>query len=308
MRVLEVFFRKVNTVVTKPKSLIIQFIYFISPLLSDEIYLKSLFRLRSGYKLNLDNPKSYNEKLQWLKINYNNPISPTLVDKYEYKGYVKQQVGEEYVVKNFGVWNTFDEIDFDKLPNQFVLKTTHDQGGVIICNDKKSFDLNKARKKMNKHLKKNLFYLMRESPYKYVKPRILAEEILLDYNKEDLWDYKFYCFNGEPKYMYISMGRQDKHVPFYTYDMSFNLLELERPGHEKRDEIIEKPVKWDEMISLSRKLSKGFPHVRIDFYIVGDKVYAGEFTLFPSGGMLPFIPQEWDYKFGKLLGLPKKNN
>lgn len=306
MNVYQALKQKTKTVFKNPNSILIKGLCFISPILSDKLYLKLLFPLKTGYPLNLKNPQSYNEKLQWLKLYYRDPILPKLVDKYEYKSFVHEKVGEQYNVKNFGVWNSFEEIDFKELPNQFVLKTTHDQGGVIICKDKKSFDLDAARKKMTRHLKRNLFYLMREWPYKYVKPRIIAEELLIDNEKGDLWDYKFYCFDGEPEFMYISMGRQDRHVPLYYFDKDFNYLDVERPNHKPDNKIINKPENWEEMLSLAKILSAGQPHVRVDFYNIQDKLYLGEYTLFQGGGMMPFIPRSWDYEFGKYLKLPKK--
>lgn len=299
-------FHKIQTTIKSPRLLLILPLQFLSPLFNDRFYLKLLFRLKVGYKLDLSNPKTYNEKLQWLKLYHKDPILPKLIDKYEYKKYVKNIIGEEYVIETFGVWSSFNEIDFDKLPNQFVLKTTHDQGGVIICKDKFNLDISKVEKKINKHLKRNLFYLMREWPYKYVKPRIIVEELLVDETKGDLWDYKFYCFDGKPEFMFISMGRQSGHVPLYYYDMEFNYLEIERPGHKAGERFIEKPINWELMKELASKLSKGQPHVRIDFFNINGKILAGEFTLYQGGGMMPFIPKEWDDKFGKLIHLPKK--
>src|SRR5690606_148439 len=200
-----------------------------SPIFSDEFYLKRLFPLMVGYKLNLQDPKTYNEKLQWLKLYYRDPLLPCLVDKYEYKKYVKELVGERYVVKNLGVWDNFEEINFDKLPTQFVLKTTHDQGGVVICKDKSTFDIINARRKLKRHFNLNLYYLYREWPYKYIKPRIIAEEYLIDESGDDLKDYKLYCFNGEPKVMYISSGRQTNTTYLDFFDMDFNYLNIRRP-------------------------------------------------------------------------------
>ena len=297
--------RWIDLVIKKPKAVPIKALHNLSPLLSTKLYLELLFPLKVGYKLNLENPQSYNEKLQWLKLYYRDPILPKLVDKYEYKIFVQENLGAKYVVENYGVWNSFDAIDFNSLPNQFVLKTTHDQGGVIICKDKASFNYDAARKKMNKHLNTNLFYLMREWPYKQVSPRILAEELLIDPFKNDLLDYKFYCFNGEPKFMYISMGRHDGSGTSFTfYDMDFQFLDVRRPGFEVARDLIEKPDSWEEMIRLSRILSAGQPHVRIDFYSINNRIKTGEFTLFQGGGMMPFIPSKWDFEFGKYLELP----
>lgn len=299
--------RRLQTAIYKPHSILIHLLTKLSPFLSDKLYLKLLFPLRTGYLLNLKNPQTYNEKLQWLKLYYRDSRLPALVDKYEYKKFVKEKIGGEFIIQTYGIWNSFDEVDFASLPNQFVLKTTHDQGGVIICFDKSNFDYQGAKKKMTKHLKRNLFYLMREWPYKYVRPRILAEKLLVDEEKGDLWDYKFYCFNGKPIYMYISMGRLRDKTHFYFYDMDFNFLNIKRSNYRPGDAVIEKPRNWDRMIKLAGVLSEGQPHVRIDFYEVGGNIYVGEYTLFQGGGMMPFIPEEWDYKFGQHLILPQKN-
>ena len=300
---INIFFRKLKTVIKEPKWIFVRILIKISPIFRDDIYLKLLFPLRTGYNLNLENPQTYNEKLQWLKINYRKPIMTTMADKYEAKHFTERFIGKEYVIKTYGVWKTFDEIDFSKLPNKFVLKTTHDSGGVLICKDKSNFNLNKAKRKLTKHLNTKNYFITREWPYKNIKPRIMAEEFLEDCIKADLWDYKFYCFNGEPKIMYISMGRQSNHVPLYFYDMDFNLLDIQRPNHKMDDMVIEKPECWDKMIELASKASKGLPHVRVDFYYINGKVLSGEYTFFQGGGMMPFIPHEWDYIFGNWIDL-----
>jgi len=302
---ISVIIRKIKTVIRNPKSLLIKILYYTSPLYSDRIYLRMLFPLKAGYKLNLQDPQSFNEKLQWLKIHYRKPIMTAMVDKYEAKKYTAEIMGEEYVIENYGVWNNFDEIDFDQLPEQFVLKTTHDQGGVIICTDKANFDVAKARKKLNRCLQTKHYYLTREWPYKDVQPRIIAEKLLVDPQKKDLWDYKFYCFHGDPKMMYISMGRNSSFVPFYFFDKNFNYVDIERPGHESDGKIIKKPENWDEMIFLAKKASKGFPHVRVDFYNIEGEIYSGEYTFYQGGGMMPFTDKKWDYKFGSWIDLEK---
>lgn len=297
--------RKFITALKKPKLLLIKSLMFLSPLFSDKIYLKMLFPLKVGYKLNLDNPKSYNEKLQWLKLNYKNPELPKLVDKYDYKEYVKKNVGEQFLIKTYGVWTSVEEIDFDNLPSQFVLKTTHDQGGVIVCQDKSTFDIVKAKKKLQKHLNRNLYYLFREWVYNEVQPRIIAEEYLEDKSKEGLKDYKFYCFDGEPKLMYITSGKQIGANYIDFYDMDFNYIDIKRPKFKQMGNHYIKPINWDLMIELAQKLSKGYPHVRIDFYDVNDKLYFGEFTLFQGGGLMPFYPEKWDYILGEYINLPE---
>ena len=296
---------KTKTVLRNPKSVLIKALYFTSPLFSDRTYLKMLFPLNLGYRLNLDNPKTFNEKLQWLKINYRRPEMTQMVDKYEAKEFASKIIGDEYIVKNYGVWDSFDDIDFENLPEKFVLKTTHDQGGVVIVKDKNNFDKQAARKKLQKHLKVKHYYLTREWPYKDVKPRILAEEYLIDDSVGDLYDYKFYCFHGKPEVMYISHGRQSDVTYFDFYDMDYNHLDIDRRGYSQSNKNIKKPDSWELMIELAKKLSKDMPHVRIDFYSISGKVYLGEMTFFQGGGMMPFYPEKWDYTFGNWIDLER---
>ena len=303
MKFVRILIRKIKTATKEPKWLLIRPLILISPLLEETLYLRMMFYVCLNQKLDLDSPKTFNEKLQWLKINYRKPIMTVLADKYEAKKYTAALIGEEYVVKTLGIWDSFDQINFDQLPSQFVLKTTHDSGGVVVCKDKSVFDYDLCKKKLNKHLKSKNYFFSREWPYKNIKPRIIAEELLVDNEKKDLWDYKFYCFNGVPKLMYIAMGRQGSHVPFYFYDMDFNLLDLRRPNHKPDGKLIERPKHLDHMIQLAAKMSAGFPHLRIDFYCIQDRVLSGEYTFFQGGGLMPFEPASWDYKMGDWIDL-----
>jgi hypothetical protein len=294
--------RKIKIVSENPKVILIKLLHFVSPLMGDKLYLKLIFPLYTGYRLNLKNPQTYNQKLQWLKINYRKPIMTKMVDKYEAKEIVKKIVGEQYVVKNYGVWNTFDEIDFDSLPKQFVLKTTHDQGGVVICKDKLSFDYKTAREKLNNHLNTKHYFLSREWPYKNVTPRILAEEYL-SFGEEDLKDYKFFCFNGKVKALFIASERQSgKEVKFDFYDKDYNFLDIVQT-HPQSGKINIKPANFSEMISLAEKLSQKLPHLRVDFYNIRGNIYFGEFTFSHHGGLVSFHPEKWDYKFGEWINI-----
>lgn len=295
--------RKIRTVLNRPRTLVEKIIQLSSPLLSDRVYLRLLFPIRVGYRLNLKKPKTYNEKLQWLKLNYRKPIMTTMVDKFEAKSFIKDVVGEKYIVKNLGVWRSFSQIDFDTLPSQFVLKTTHDQGGVVICTDKTNFNYRDAKKKLENHLKRNHYLLSREWPYKNVKPRILAEVFLNPSNNSSFKDYKFYCFDGEPKVMYVSMGKNEGNMTFDYFDMDYNVLNIERPNIKNSNKPSAKPRHFDTMIALARKLSHGFPHLRVDFFEVDNQVYVGELTFFQGGGLMPFIPRSWDYTFGEWINL-----
>ena len=276
--------------------------------MDDETYIKKMFKLKMGYELDLNNPQTYNEKLQWLKLYYKNPECTKMVDKYLSKQYVADIIGEEYVVPLYGVWDSFDEIDFDSLPRQFVLKTTHDCGGVVVCKDKNTLDKEKAKSFLNKHLAHEYFYHCREWPYKNVKPRIIAEKFMKDSKyqaEEGLTDYKFFCFDGEPKAMYIATDRfnENEETKFDFFDVEFNHLPFTN-GHPNSSKNIQKPEHFELMIELAKKLSEGLPHVRVDFYESEGKIYFGELTFFHMGGIVPFKPEEWDYKFGEWLKLP----
>ena len=273
----------------------------------DEKFLKRTYALSMNKQLNLEEPKTYNEKLQWLKLYDRKPIYTTMVDKYEVKKYVADIIGEEYVIPTLGVWDKFEDVDFHSLPEQFVLKCTHDSGGLAICKDKSNFDIKKARKKINKSLKRNYYLANREWPYKDVKPRIIAEKYMEDTQTAELRDYKFFCFDGEAKMLFIATDRQKKgeETKFDFFDMDFNHLPFTN-GHPNAAVIPQKPKCFEEMKALAEKLSANIPQVRIDFYEVDEKVYFGEITFFHWSGMKPFKPEEWDEKIGSWIKLPEK--
>lgn len=273
----------------------------------DKKYLKVLYRVRMGKKLNLSNPQTFNEKLQWLKLYDRKPQYTQMVDKYEVKKYVADIIGEEYIIPTLGVWDKFEDIDFDSLPNQFVLKCTHDSGGLVICTDKSKFDYKSAKKKINKCLKRNYYYLNREWPYKDVKPRIIAEKYMVDESGYELKDYKLFCFGGESKLMFIATDRSnpDEETKFDFYDMDFNHLQIKN-GHPNSNKDIAIPNSFEEMKVLASKLSKGIPQIRVDFYNINGKIYFGELTLFHWSGLVHFEPEEWDYKLGEWIELPKE--
>jgi hypothetical protein len=256
-----------------------------------------------GHFPNLENPQTYNEKLQWLKLNDIHEEYTQLVDKYEAKEYVRNILGDDFIIPTLGVWNSFDEIDFDKLPDKFVLKTTHDSGGVVICSDKSKFDKQKARKKLEKSLKHNFFYEHREYPYKNVKPRIIAEQFMVDESGTELKDYKFYCFNGESKMLLIATDRSTE-VKFDFFDSQFNHLPFKK-GHPNSSKKIVKPEGYEEMKRVADKLCAGFRHVRVDLYNINGKIYFGELTFFPAAGNVPFEPAAWDKTIGDWLELPE---
>lgn len=275
---------------------------------NDALYLKILYRLEFKRKLDLNNPITYSEKLQWLKLYYHNPIHTIMADKYVVKQYVKDIIGEEYIIPTLHVWNNTEDIEWDKLPHKFVLKTTHDSGnfGVIICKDKSKLDISSVEKRLRKSLNRNTFQIGREWPYKNIKPQIIAEEFLENNNADELKDYKFFCFNGKVKAICVVSGRNSVHgacVDFF--DVNYNQLPF-RTLYKNSTIIPKKPKLLQEMIDVSAKLSQGVPHVRVDLYEVNGKIYFGEYTFFTSGGLSPFRPEEYDYQFGEWLTLPDK--
>ncbi|MBR4331684.1 MAG: glycosyl transferase [Clostridia bacterium] len=300
-------FRYIRNFFLSPKS---RFYYLtrigITKLLSDKKFIETEYRVNMGKKLNLSNPQTYNEKIQWLKLYDHNPEYTVMVDKYEAKKYVAKIIGDEYIIPTLGVWTRFDDIDFTQLPDQFVLKCTHDSGGIYICKDKKNFDPQEARKKIESSLKTNYFYEHREWPYKNVKPRIIAEKYMEDRATQELRDYKFFAFNGEPKAVFIAKDRlKDEETKFDFFDMDFNHLDFTN-GHPNAPVLPEKPVNFELMKALAAKLSMNIPHVRVDFYEVNGKVYFGELTFSHWSGIVPFDPEKWDYIFGEWITLPQK--
>ena len=289
------------------RRLIRKIIYISAPLLSDKTYLIFYYWACTGKILNLSNPKSFNEKLQWLKLYNKRPEYTQMVDKIEAKKYVRSLIGNEYLIPTVTTYNHTDEIDFDKLPCQFVIKCTHDSGGVIVCKDKNKINKLDVLKKLKNGLKQDFTYLTREYPYKNVKPRLIVEQYMEDESGE-LKDYKIFCFNGEPKISFVASDRQKKgeDTKFDFYDIDWNHLHIIN-GHPYSHPI-PKPKNYDLMLSLARKLSQGIPHVRVDFYNINGRIYFGEMTFFHWSGFIPFEPEEWDYKLGEWLQLPKIQN
>ena len=273
--------------------------------LPDKIYSKLLFRKKFGYKLNFKNPVTFNEKLQWLKLYDRKDIYTTMVDKYEVKKYVANIIGEKYVIPTLGLYNKFEDINFDKLPNQFVIKCTHDSGGIVICKNKKKFDIMQAKEKISRSLSRNFYYYGREWPYKNVRPRIIIEKYMEDESKVELKDYKIFCFNGEPKLIMVDTGRFTDHKR-NVYDIKWNKINMSInfPNDATKNQI--KPKKLEELVELSRKLSYDIPFVRTDFYIIKEDIYFGELTFFPGSGFQSIQPVEWQEILGSWLNLPKK--
>lgn len=296
-------FKKLKLIFSNPKLAIKVFLCKcpVFRALPDRVYISVMYKLSMGKKLNLEKPQTYNEKLQWLKLYDRNPEYTKMVDKYEVRKYIAEKIGEEYLIPLLGVWDSFDEIDFDNLPEQFVLKCTHDSGGLVICKDKGNLDIKAAKKKIEKCMKRNYFWQNREWPYKNIKPRIIAEKFMVDESGTELKDYKFFCFNGEPKALFIATDRPHD-TKFDFYDIEFNHLPFTN-GHPNADRELKRPAGYDEMVKIAGELSEGLCHTRIDLYDINGKIYFGEITFFHWSGFTPFVPEEWDYKFGAMINL-----
>jgi hypothetical protein len=259
-----------------------------------------------GKPLNLRNPQSFNEKLQWLKLYDRNPIYTTMVDKFEAKQYVANLIGDEYIIPTIGVWNRFEEIDFSELPTQFVLKCTHDSGSIVIVKDRESFEPLSEKNKISECLKRNYFYASREWPYKNVRPRIIAEKYLEETDGQ-LIDYKIMCFNGFANCCFACTDRNiASEFGITVFDREWNIIPFGRPRHPTKRNI-DKPQNYEKMLQMAEKLSAGIPFVRIDFYECNGRLYFGEFTFYPSRGLAKFVPEEWDERLGELITLPKHN-
>ena len=303
------FMKKAIKYLKDPEELVIALSsHGLLPFISDELYLKLLYKKRMGQPLNLLRPSRYTEKLQWMKLYYHKPLYTLLVDKYEVKNVIGNLIGSEHIVKNVGgPWNSFDEIDFSALPNSFVLKCTHDSGGIVICRDKKTLDIEKARNKIEKCLKRDFYNFGKEWPYKNVKPRIIAEELLEDPIGADLKDYKLFCFNGKVKLLFVASDRQnvEEETKFDFYDADFNKLDIKN-GHPNSENSLPAPKNFNKMIELAEIISKDEPHMRVDFYDINGQIYFGEITFFHHSGLVRFEPDEWDYILGDWLDLPIK--
>lgn len=270
----------------------------------DRLYLKLMYQVKLGQRLNLKNPVSFNEKLNWLKLYDRRDIYTTMADKYEVRQVVRERLGEEYLIPLLGVWDRAEDIDFDSLPDQFVLKCTHDSGSVIICKDIASFDRQKAVKKLQDTMKINYFYPSREWPYKNIKPRIIAEKYMVDESGMELKDYKIYNFGGEPKLIQVDFGRFVHHERnLYTLDWNYISEEIEYPTNKNIQ--IARPERLEEMLACARLLAKGIPSVRTDFYSINGKIYFGEITFYQEGGFARFSSEAYSKKLGDWITLPE---
>ena len=275
--------------------------------MDDKKFIEKMFKATMDYPLNLENPKSFNEKLQWLKLYDRNPLYTKLVDKYKVREYISEKIGEDYLIPLLGVWDDPEEIDFDSLPNKFVLKCNHNSGlGMCICTDKSKIDIKKVKNELKSGLAQNYYLNGREWPYKNVSRKIICEKYMTDETGKNLRDYKFYCFDGKPKIVGIYQDRNsDKETTGDFFDMNFEWVDL-RFGMPNALNKPQKPQKFQEMIKIAEILSEGMPEVRVDLYISNNKIYFGELTFFDGGGFDKIEPLEWDYKLGSWIKLPKK--
>ena len=301
---------QLKKVIRHPRILLsrIVMIEAVSKQLSDVTYLKLVYYLRTGKHLDLDHPKTFNEKIQWLKLHNTSDECTRSVDKYEVRQLIAEKIGEGYLIPMLGCWKSFDEIDFDKFPDQFVLKCTHDSGSVVICRNKSTFNKEVAKAKLEAAMKHNFFWTGREYPYKNVKPRIICEQFMKDSKSDDLVDYKFFCFGGQPKVLFYASERftsKDKVAKFDFYDMGLNHMPIKSAGHENSvNPPAVSPELFTKMKELCCVLSAGYPHVRIDFYVINDKIYFGEITFHHDGGFVQLEPEEWNTTFGEWIKLP----
>ena len=273
---------------------------------SDELFVKLDYFFLTHKTLNLRHPQTFNEKLSWLKLHDKHPEFSNLVDKYESKKFVAKIIGQEHIIPTFGIWEHYDDIDFGKLPNQFVLKCTHDSQSTLICKNKDSFDFNHSKDVINKGLKWNFFWSTREYPYKTVKPRIIAEQFMVNGNDEELKDYKFYCFNGKAEYCQLIANRSTHEtIDFYDREWKHQDFIGLNPHATFAKMKEQKPTNYQEMLSIADQIASKVktPFVRIDLYNINKKIYFGEITFFPMSGVGSFRPKEWDYKLGQLIKL-----
>lgn len=278
-------------------------IAFLCRWLSDEHYLKIIYFIRTGHKLNIAQPKRFNEKIQWLKLHNRVSEYVSMVDKAQAKDFATKRIGYEFVIPTIGIWDRPEEIVFEELPEKFVLKCTHDSGGVIICSEKNAFDFEGAKKKLNYLLRRNYYYQNREWIYQNIQPRIIAEQYIGDFEKNDSIDYKFMCFDGKVKCLFTCTERfTEEGLKVTFFDRDFNLLSFERQ-YPKSSKIISKPQNYEKMIEIAEKLADGIKFVRVDLYNINGDIYFGEMTFFPGSGMEKFRPDEWDYIMGEWLDL-----
>jgi len=277
-------------------------------ILPDKLFVNLFYREAYGYFPNLNNPKTFDEKLQWYKLYYRVPLMTTLTDKYEVRRYLEDKGFSGILNELYGVYNSVDKIDFSKLPERFVIKATHGSGMNIICKDKESLNWETSRRLMNKWLKRNWYHFGREWPYKNIRPRLICEKYLENKEFKELIDYKFYCYNNKPEMLFVCTGRfSPGGLKYSAYDMDWNRISVYK-GRPSSDIVMEKPDNLQAMITIASELCQGFPFIRVDLYSVKGKIVFGELTFYPDSGIVPFTPDKYNYFFGDLFILPDKIN
>ena len=301
-RTMEDFFRKI----TNPRLVTLHLCRYLPfRLISDEAYIKLLHRTFQERKLDLENPISFNEKIEWLKLFDRRPEYTFMTDKYLVREYVEKKIGSEFLIPLLGVWNNVDDIDFAKLPNRFVLKCNHDMGSIIICLNKSTFNQNKAKKQLRHALKKNYFWPSREYNYYDIERKVIAEQFLDDSQDCELTDYKFFCFDGTPRFIQVDKDRFTNHTRnFYSTDWEY--IKVENGCKTNPELIIPRPEELSLMLNIAETLSAGYPHIRVDLYNVNRKIYFGELTMHHGGGAMKVIPYTYDELWGSYLHLPLK--
>lgn len=268
----------------------------------DKVYLTIMYKVRMGKTINWKNPKTLNEKIQWLKVYDRKPEYTQMADKCDAKKYVAAKIGKKHIIPTLGIWDNFEQIDFSILPDKFVLKCTHDSGGLVVCRDKNKLDIEMAKKTLTASLKNNYFYYGREWPYKNIKPRIIAEKYMEQLDGTGLVDYKFYCFDGKPKYLYVSKNLDDHRIATVTFvDMNWNKIPVERTDYKSDKEMPICPTQFDEMKKIAEKLSYGHKFLRVDLYQINGVVFFSELTFYPASGYMGVVPAEYDAIMGQYL-------
>lgn len=273
-------------------------------MLPDKMYLSLRYYVVFGRKLNWKNPQSFSEKLHWLKLYGYKDIYSSLVDKIVVKSIVSKKIGEKYIIPTLQTWDSAEAIDFDRLPNEFVLKCNHNSGEVFLCRDKSELDEDQVRKRIREMLKEDYFLRARETPYKYIMRKVFAEKLIGGGSKKSLTDYKFYCFDGAVQIILVVQGRDDEGRSFDYFDKKWTHLDACDVGEKNAEVTPKKPMKLEEMIFISEELSMGIPHVRVDLYYEAGCVYFGELTFYDGGGFAVYNEDKWDYIFGQYLTLP----
>lgn len=299
---------KIIKALNRPQVVLLHIINKINfKIIPDAIFLKLKYKLMTEKKLDLDAPKTFNEKLQWLKLHDRKPEYTLMVDKYEVRRYIANTIGEEYLIPLLGVYNSFEEIDFDLVPNQFVLKPNHTSGNIFICKDKSKIDFAGLKREVSKWLRLRYYWVHREWPYKNIKPRIICEQYMVEESGVELKDYKLMCFNGEVKCVFVCLNRYSrKGMNIDVYDANWQLMPFGRKYHSNSGRRIGKPKNFAKMIEFAERLSKNIPFLRVDFYEVKGQLYFGELTFYPGSGYEEFSPESYDHLLGSWLELPEK--